>query len=128
MTALINTEHHGKIPARAGDIYHVSSCKYHCRLVKIVNSNTLLLKLVDSNFPDFEGIISPDKCTLLHRPFEIYDLLEDEHGVKGKAIRIAAPDWVDIAVSDDLPGQRVQYSVLRHANPAFRDHSLWEGE
>lgn len=116
MTALISTEHHGKIPARVKDILTSESGCVTFRLDYIGECFAIGFDLELETEVQIQLPI--EDCTLLHRPFEVGDPLKRFFSDFGQ--------WQDYGIVVDSEGKDLKSCV--HANPAFRDHSLWEGE
>ena len=109
---LINTEAHGKIKARVGDKCLRDDFK------KVIVSECSLTGLLWDQ--DKEPV--DERCTLLHRRFEVGDPVEAEQTVAG--------GWLDIDPANNqgmCDIMNANQDVYRHKDPAWHNHSQWEG-
>jgi len=112
---MIQTEKHGKIEPRAGDVFKDTDDGEQYTIERIDYENEgIEIWWCDSALIE---VAPEDDCyILLHRPFQVGDeVIVGDVGAHGYS------EWSDI-------WEEPYHSafIVKHVNPAWRDHSEWE--
>ena len=110
---MIQTEKHGMIEPRVGDVVLVGAERQ--ALVERKERGLWWAKNLEDGF--FDVVMPAPDCTLLHRPFQVGDEVTEFSGDFGFLDR-------DFGfVDNDQDNQYAKEGYLIHKNPAYRDHS-----